>query len=169
MPGGVRLARLFGTDGIRGLAFGDVLTEELTRQVVASAVRVLGGRRVAIGRDTRPSGPALEKAAIEGFTAAGADVVQLGVVPTPAVAQVVASGGANLGLVLSASHNPAPDNGLKLFGPGGHKLTDGQEDAIEAGLGELGGEDIAVREPTNPVGAEQPSHETSGTCREAAT
>ena len=129
------MARLFGTDGIRGLAFGDVLTEELTTQVAASAVRVLGGRRVAIGRDTRPSGPALEKAAVEGFTAAGADVVLLGVVPTPAVAQVVASGGADLGLVLSASHNPAPDNGLKLFGAGGHKLTDAQEDAIEAGLG----------------------------------
>ena len=133
------MARLFGTDGIRGLAFGDVLTEDLTRQVAASAVRVLGGRRVVVGRDTRPSGPALEKAAVEGFTAAGADVVLLGVVPTPTVAQVVASGGADLGLVLSASHNPAPDNGLKLFGVGGHKLTDAQEDAIEAGLGPLGG------------------------------
>jgi phosphoglucosamine mutase len=128
------VARLFGTDGIRGLAFGDVLTEDLTRRVAASAVGVLGGSRVAIGRDTRPSGPALEKAAVEGFTAAGADVVLLGVVPTPAVAQVVASGAADLGLVLSASHNPAPDNGLKLFGRGGHKLTDAQEDAIEAAL-----------------------------------
>lgn len=133
------MARLFGTDGIRGVAFGDVLTEDLTRQVAASAVRVLGGGRVVIGRDTRPSGPALEKAAVEGFTAAGADVVLLGVVPTPAVAQVVATGGADLGLVLSASHNAAADNGLKLFGPGGHKLTDAQEDAIEAGLdGALG-------------------------------
>jgi phosphoglucosamine mutase len=133
------VARLFGTDGIRGLAFGEVLTEDLTRQVAASAVRVLGGRTVVIGRDTRPSGPALEAAAAEGFTAAGADVVLLGVVPTPAVAQVVASGRADLGLVISASHNPAPDNGLKLFGAGGHKLTDAQEDAIEAGLGPLGG------------------------------
>ena len=132
------MARLFGTDGIRGLAFGDVLTEDLTRQVAASAARVLGGTRVVIGRDTRPSGPALERAAVEGFTAAGADVVLLGVVPTPAVAQVVAAGAADLGLVLSASHNPAADNGLKLFGPGGHKLTDAQEDAIEAGLGDLG-------------------------------
>jgi phosphoglucosamine mutase len=133
------VARLFGTDGIRGVAFGDVLTEDLTRQVAASAVRVLGGGRVVIGRDTRPSGPPLEKAAVEGFTAAGADVVLLGVVPTPAVAQVVATGGADLGLVLSASHNAAADNGLKLFGPGGHKLTDAQEDAIEAGLdGALG-------------------------------
>ena len=132
------MARLFGTDGIRGLAFGEVLTEDLTRQVAASAVRVLGGRRVAIGRDTRPSGPALEHAAAEGFAAARADVTLLGVVPTPTVAHVVASGEADLGLVISASHNPAPDNGLKLFGPGGHKLTDAQEDAIEAGLGELG-------------------------------
>ena len=145
------MARLFGTDGIRGVAFGDVLTEELTRQVAASAVRVLGGARVVIGRDTRPSGPALEKAAVEGFTAAGADVVLLGVVPTPAVAQVVASGAADLGLVLSASHNPAPDNGLKLFGPGGHKLSDAQEDAIEAGLGELGSGSGAVSDGADLV------------------
>ena len=138
MSEGIPVTRLFGTDGIRGLAFGDLLTEDLTRQVAASAVRVLGGSRVVIGRDTRPSGPALEKAAVEGFTAAGADVVLLGVVPTPAVAQVVASGAADLGLVLSASHNPAPDNGLKLFGRDGHKLTDAQEDAIESGLGVLG-------------------------------
>ncbi|MCU1621824.1 MAG: phosphoglucosamine mutase [Frankiales bacterium] len=133
------MARLFGTDGIRGLAFGDVLTEDLARQVAASAVRVLGGRRVVVGRDTRPSGPALEKAAVEGFTSAGADVVLLGVVPTPAVAQVVASGAADLGLVLSASHNPPSDNGLKLFGPAGHKLTDAEEDAIEAGLATAAG------------------------------
>jgi phosphoglucosamine mutase len=140
------LARLFGTDGIRGVAFGDVLTEDLTRQVAAAAVRVLRGDRVVIGRDTRPSGPALERAAAEGFAAAGADVVLLGVVPTPAVAHVVASGAADLGLVISASHNPAPDNGLKLFGPGGRKLTDAQEDAIEAGLGALGDRHGQVRE-----------------------
>ncbi|MCU1601779.1 MAG: phosphoglucosamine mutase [Frankiales bacterium] len=142
------MARLFGTDGIRGLAFGEVLTEDLARQVAASAVRLLGGGRVVIGRDTRPSGPALERAAVEGFTAAGADVTLLGVVPTPTVAHVVASGEADLGLVLSASHNPAPDNGLKLFAAGGHKLTDAQEDAIEAGLGELGPGGGSVRTGT---------------------
>jgi phosphoglucosamine mutase len=128
------VARLFGTDGIRGLAGGEVLTAALTRAVARSAVRVLGGRRVVIGRDTRPSGPWLEEAAVAGFTAEGADVALLGVVPTPTVAFLVATGQADLGLVLSASHNPAQDNGLKLFGPGGHKLTDAQEEAIEADL-----------------------------------
>lgn len=129
------MARLFGTDGIRGLAGGEVLTEDLARSVASSAVRVLGGTRVVIGRDTRPSGPMLEAAAVAGFRAAGAHVQLLGVVPTPTVAHVVATGGADLGLVISASHNPAPDNGLKLFGSSGHKLTDAEEDAIEADLG----------------------------------
>ncbi|MFN2538451.1 MAG: phosphoglucosamine mutase, partial [Mycobacteriales bacterium] len=142
------MARLFGTDGIRGLAFGEVLTEDLTRQVAAAAVRVLGGSRVVLGRDTRPSGPALEKAAVEGFTAAGADVVLLGVVPTPAVAQVVAAGGADLGVMLSASHNPMPDNGIKLFAKGGHKLPDEVEDAVETAIAHN-----AAREWTRPVGA----------------
>ncbi|MCU1593606.1 MAG: phosphoglucosamine mutase [Frankiales bacterium] len=132
------MARLFGTDGIRGLAFGDVLTEALTLAVARSAVRVLGGSRVVIGRDTRPSGPALEAAAVAGFCAEGARVELLGVVPTPTVAFVVASGAADLGLVISASHNPVQDNGLKLFGPGGHKLTDAQEEAIEEDLHQLG-------------------------------
>lgn len=128
------MARLFGTDGVRGLANGEVLTPELALGVARSAARVLGGRTVAIGRDTRPSGPMLQAAAAAGFTAAGLDVLLLGVVPTPAVAHVVASGAADLGLVLSASHNPMPDNGLKLFAAGGSKLSDAQEDAVEAGL-----------------------------------
>ena len=128
------MARLFGTDGIRGLANGDVLTPELALAVARSAVRTLGGRTVAIGRDTRPSGAMLQSAAAAGFAAEGAQVVLIGVVPTPVVAQVVASGAADLGLVISASHNPVADNGLKLFGPGGLKLSDEQEDAIEAGL-----------------------------------
>ena len=128
------MARLFGTDGIRGLANGDVLTPELALAVARSAVRVLGGKTVAIGRDTRPSGEMLEAAAAAGFAAEGAQVLLLGVVPTPTVAQVVAAGAADLGLVISASHNPAPDNGLKLFGPAGHKLTDAEEDALEADL-----------------------------------
>ena len=133
------MARLFGTDGVRGLANGEVLTPELTVALARSAARVLAGRRVAIGRDTRPSGPMLEAAAVAGFTSVGADVLLLGVVPTPTVAHVVAAGAAEVGLVISASHNAMPDNGLKLFGPGGHKLTDAQEDAIEAGLGEVTG------------------------------
>ena len=130
------MARLFGTDGVRGLANGDVLTPELALSLARSAARATGATRVVIGRDTRPSGPMLEAAAVAGFTAEGADVVLLGVVPTPVVAHAVASGAADLGLVISASHNPMPDNGLKLFGPGGLKLTDAQEDAIEAGLDE---------------------------------
>jgi phosphoglucosamine mutase len=135
------MARLFGTDGVRGLANGDVLTAELALAVAQSAARELtagreGGRRptAVIGRDTRPSGPLLEAAAAAGFAAAGLDVQLLGVVPTPAVAHACASGSADLGLVISASHNPMPDNGLKLFGRGGHKLPDDVEDAIEAGL-----------------------------------
>jgi phosphoglucosamine mutase len=133
------LARLFGTDGIRGLAGGDVLTADLAEQVAAAAAAELILDRAAhpvvvIGRDTRPSGPMLESAAIAGFTSVGCDVVRLGVVPTPAVAYEVQLGAA-LGLVISASHNPAPDNGLKLFAAGGAKLTDAQEDAIEARLG----------------------------------
>ncbi len=134
------MARLFGTDGVRGLAGGEVLTAELATALAGSAATVLlpdpGADRpvVAIGRDTRPSGEMLEAAAVAGFTAAGCDVALLGVVPTPAVALATASGQARLGLMISASHNAMPDNGLKLFGPGGWKLADDVEDAIEAGL-----------------------------------
>ena len=132
------MARLFGTDGVRGLAGGEVLTAPLATAVAGAAATVLleaGTRpRVVVGRDTRPSGEMLEAAAVAGFTAAGCDVVLLGVVPTPAVARETARGGAQLGLMLSASHNPMPDNGLKLFGEGGWKLPDDVEDAIEAGL-----------------------------------
>jgi phosphoglucosamine mutase len=136
------LPRLFGTDGIRGLAGGDVLTADLAERVAAAAAAELIDDRstrpvVVIGRATRPSGPMLEAAAIAGFTAAGCDVVRLGVVPTPAVAYEVQRGAA-LGLMISASHNPAPDNGLKLFAAGGAKLTDAQEDAIELRLGDVG-------------------------------
>jgi phosphoglucosamine mutase len=149
MSGGLCVARLFGTDGIRGLANGDVLTPELALAVARSAVRVLGGKTVAIGRDTRPSGEMLEAASAAGFAAEGADVLLLGVVPTPTVAQVVASGAADLGLVISASHNPAQDNGLKLFGPAGHKLTDAEEDAIEA--------DLPASRSGGPVGRVSPA------------
>jgi phosphoglucosamine mutase len=134
--------RLFGTDGVRALANGDVLTPELALSVARSAAHELlrlrdaPGRPLAvIGRDTRPSGPMLEAAAAAGFASAGVDVQLLGVVPTPVVAYACARGGADLGLVVSASHNPMPDNGLKLFGPGGWKLPDDVEVALEAGLG----------------------------------
>jgi len=132
------MSRLFGTDGVRGPANGAVLTPELSLALARSAARELGGRTVVIGRDTRPSGAMLEAAAAAGFASAGADVVLLGVVPTPTVAHVCANGTADLGLMISASHNAMPDNGLKLFGPGGHKLPDEVEDAVEAGLGAAG-------------------------------
>jgi phosphoglucosamine mutase len=133
------MGRLFGTDGVRGLANGDVLTPHLATALAASAARELrtgrGGRpTVAIGRDTRPSGTMLEAAAAAGFASQGLDVELLGVVPTPTVAHACATGAADLGLMISASHNPMPDNGLKLFGPGGHKLPDAVEDAVEAGI-----------------------------------
>ena len=135
-------ARLFGTDGVRGLANGEVLTPELALAVARSAAHELlalrggAGRPLAvIGRDTRPSGPMLEAAAAAGFASAGVDVQLLGVVPTPVVAHACARGGADLGLVVSASHNAMPDNGLKLFGPGGWKLPDDVEVALERGLG----------------------------------
>jgi phosphoglucosamine mutase len=134
--------RLFGTDGVRGVANVD-LTAELALGVAASAVRILhtraagqesGRPTVVVGRDTRPSGEFLEAAVVAGLASAGADVVRLGVVPTPAVAFAVAESGAALGVMLSASHNPMPDNGIKLFGAGGFKLPDEVEDAIEADL-----------------------------------
>src|ERR1700712_5987314 len=127
------MGRLFGTDGVRGLANGE-LTPELAMAVGAAAVRALDVQRprVVIGRDTRPSGELLEAAVVAGLASAGADVVQLGIVPTPTVAHAVAASGAELGFVLSASHNPMPDNGIKIFGSGGFKLPDEVEDRIEA-------------------------------------
>lgn len=136
------MARLFGTDGVRALANGDVLTPELALSVARSAAHELLARRASsgrpravIGRDTRPSGPMLEAAAAAGFASAGVDVELLGVVPTPVVARACSRGGADLGLMVSASHNAMPDNGLKLFGSGGWKLPDEVEIAVEAGLG----------------------------------
>jgi phosphoglucosamine mutase len=129
------MARLFGTDGVRGLANGDLLTPALAMSLAAAAAHQLGGRTAVIGRDTRPSGPMLEMAAAAGFASVGCDVELLGVVPTPVVAHVCAIGSADVGLMISASHNPMPDNGLKLFAAGGRKLSDEVEDAIEAALG----------------------------------
>jgi phosphoglucosamine mutase len=133
------MARLFGTDGVRGLANGD-LTPELAMSVAAAAARVFtehdrSHRQVAIvGRDPRASGEMLEAAVVAGLTTAGADVLRLGVLPTPAVAYLVNELGADLGVMISASHNPMPDNGIKLFSAGGHKLPDKVEDEIAASL-----------------------------------
>jgi len=131
------MARLFGTDGVRGLANVD-LTPELAMGLASAAVAVLGaadGRAtVVVGRDPRASGEMLENAVVAGLTAAGADAIRVGVLPTPAVAFLTDRLGADFGIMLSASHNPMPDNGIKIFAAGGHKLDDAVEDAIEAAL-----------------------------------
>jgi len=137
------MARLFGTDGVRGLANAD-LSPELALSVAGAAARVLAEhastkRPVAlVGRDPRASGEMLEAAVTAGLTAAGADVLRVGVLPTPAVAHLVAELAADLGVMISASHNPMPDNGIKLFAAGGHKLPDAVEDEIVARLDEVG-------------------------------
>src|SRR5689334_9828559 len=130
------MARLFGTDGVRGIANQD-LTAELALALGAAAARRLtraatAGRRLAVvGRDPRASGEMLEAAVIAGVTSEGVDALRVGVLPTPAVAYLTAAYDADFGVMISASHNPMPDNGIKIFGPGGHKLGDDAEDRIE--------------------------------------
>jgi len=127
--------RYFGTDGVRGPYGGPVINEDFAARLGFAAARWIGQPgRVVVGRDTRASGPALEAAVVRGLRAAGAVPVSLGVVPTPAVARAVRTEGAVLGVVITASHNPAGDNGIKFFGPGGVKLTDADEAAIEQHL-----------------------------------
>lgn len=137
------MGRLFGTDGVRGLANREV-TAEVALDLSVAAAHVLadagafaGHRPVAVvGRDTRASGEFLEAAVVAGLASAGVDVITVGALPTPAVAWFVAATGADLGVMLSASHNPMPDNGIKFFARGGHKLDDAVEDAIEDRLRE---------------------------------
>lgn len=137
------MGRLFGTDGVRGLANRDV-TAELAVDLAVSAAHVLadvgafeGHRpRAIVGRDTRASGEFLEAAVVAGLASAGVDVTVVGVLPTPAIAWLTAQSGADLGVMLSASHNAMPDNGIKFFARGGHKLADDIEDQIEQRLGE---------------------------------
>jgi phosphoglucosamine mutase len=142
------MGRLFGTDGVRGTANRD-LTAELALALGSAAAR-LGttgsGRRLAVvGRDPRASGEMLEAAVIAGLTSEGVDAMRVGVLPTPAVAHLTAAYDAAFGVMISASHNPMPDNGIKIFGPGGHKLDDATEDRIE---------DLVSSGPgTRPIGA----------------
>src|SRR5689334_11384635 len=128
------MGRLFGTDGVRGLA-NDSLSPELALRVSAAAAQVLSrGKKRAlavVGRDPRASGEMLEAAVTAGLTAAGVDVLSVGVLPTPAVAYLTGVYDACLGVMISASHNPVPDNGIKIFAAGGHKLEDAVEDRIE--------------------------------------
>jgi phosphoglucosamine mutase len=130
------MGRLFGTDGVRGVANCE-LTAELALALGAAAARRLASsgelrRRVAVvGRDPRASGEMLEAAVIAGLTSEGIDALRVGVLPTPAVAYLTGAYEADFGVMISASHNPMPDNGIKIFGPGGHKLDDDTEDQIE--------------------------------------
>ena len=134
---------LFGTDGVRGVANID-LTAELAVDLAVAAAHVLGeiglfaGHRpkALVGQDSRASGDFLESAIISGLTSAGVDVYRVGVLPTPAVAYLVKESNADLGVMISASHNPMPDNGIKFFAKGGDKLADSLEAQIEARLGE---------------------------------
>lgn len=145
------MGRLFGTDGVRGVANRE-LTAELALALGSAAARRLAGagepgRRVAvIGRDPRASGEMLQAAVIAGLTSEGVDALRVGVLPTPAVAYLTRAYDADFGIMISASHNPMPDNGIKIFGPGGHKLDDATEDQIE---------DLVAAGPgLRPVGAD---------------
>ena len=132
--------KFFGTDGIRGLTNTAPMTSEIAMKVgQAAGAHFLRGdhrHRVVIGKDTRLSGYMMESALIAGFTSVGMDVVLLGPMPTPAVAMLTRSMRADLGVMISASHNKFADNGIKLFGPDGFKLSDADELAIEARLGQ---------------------------------
>ena len=145
------MARLFGTDGVRGLANVDI-TAELALDLSVAAAHVLGdaslarGRRpkAVVGRDPRASGEFLSAAVLAGLASAGVDVYDAGVLPTPAVAYLTADTHADFGVMLSASHNSLPDNGIKFFAEGGHKLADDVEDEIAARMDQ---------EWTRPTGA----------------
>lgn len=140
------MGRLFGTDGVRGVAGRD-LTPELALALGRALGRRLAGRAesapgmrpaVVVGRDSRLSGDLLQAALTAGLMAAGCDVVDVGILPTPAVSWLTAAGEGVAGCMISASHNPVPDNGIKLFGRDGRKLSDADEEAIEASvLGEV--------------------------------
>jgi phosphoglucosamine mutase len=134
------MGRLFGTDGVRGVA-GKDLTAELAAGLGRAGVTVLGrhgaGKPVlVVGRDPRASGVWLEEALVDGIRSAGGDVILTGVEPTPAIAYMTVDLGASAGVVISASHNPAEDNGIKFFSRDGRKLPDAIEDEIEAALGD---------------------------------
>lgn len=130
------MGRLFGTDGVRGVANAE-LTPELAFAIGRAGATVLAHssdrhRPVIVGRDTRLSGTMLEAAIVSGVTSVGRDVLMAGIVPTPAVAAITVRTGAAAGVMISASHNPIADNGIKFFGPDGFKLSDELEDEIES-------------------------------------
>ncbi|MDI6870692.1 MAG: phosphoglucosamine mutase [Bacillota bacterium] len=157
------MGRLFGTDGVRGVANAD-LTPELAFRLGRAGAAVLARHtldqnrrpRVLIGRDTRLSGTMLESALIAGLTSVGADVVPVGVIPTPGVAYLVRRLRMDAGVMVSASHNPVEDNGIKFFSGDGYKLSDELEDEIEAQLGREGGGDGLPRPVGEGVGRARP-------------
>ena len=157
------MGQLFGTDGVRGLANRDV-TAPMALALAAAAADVLGrpssasGRRpfAVVGRDPRASGEFLEAAVVAGLASSGVDVRRVGILPTPAVAYLTGAMAADFGVMLSASHNPMPDNGIKFLARGGLKLDDAVEKAIEEHLDEqwdrpLGGDVGRVTPYATPV------------------
>ena len=150
------MPNMFGTDGVRGLANRD-LTARLALDLGDAAVRVLGDagtqddqpegrRRALVGRDTRVSGDFLASALSAGMSAGGFDVIDAGIIPTPGVAYLTSVLNVEMGAVISASHNPMPDNGIKFFARGGFKLPDQKEDDIEAVLGQDLGLKLALKD-----------------------
>ncbi len=141
---------LFGTDGIRGPANMHPMTSEVALKVGMAAGKLFTNgdyrHRVVIGKDTRLSGYMIESALVSGFTSVGMDVFQLGPMPTPAVAMLTRSLRADLGVMISASHNPYVDNGIKLFGPDGYKLSDETESEIEELMGQASDNLLATPE-----------------------
>ena len=144
--------KLFGTDGVRGRANSHPMTAEMALAIGAAAGRYFrrdkgGVHRVVIGKDTRLSGYMFENALTAGLTSTGMSVLLLGPVPTPAVGLLTPSMRADLGIMISASHNPSEDNGIKFFGPDGFKLSDEAEAEIEAMV--ASGVDVA---PADEIG-----------------
>ncbi|MEU4415049.1 phosphoglucosamine mutase [Nocardia salmonicida] len=156
------MGRLFGTDGVRGLA-NESLTPELAMRVAAAAAQVLsrGKKRpvAVLGRDPRASGEMLEAAVTAGLTSVGVDVLSVGVLPTPAVAYLTGLYDACFGVMISASHNPMPDNGIKIFAAGGHKL----DDVIEARIEALIAEGVTVRPTGAGIGRVRGDYSVEGT------
>ncbi|GAC1304420.1 MAG: phosphoglucosamine mutase [Vulcanimicrobiaceae bacterium] len=150
--------RIFGTDGVRGVANAD-LTPELAFALGRAGAAVLTAagdpnKPIVVGRDTRLSGTMLEAAVVAGIASTGRDTLSVGVVPTPGVARITALVDAAAGVMISASHNPIEDNGIKFFGPDGYKLSDAQEREIEAAV-------------ENPAGLPRPTHRDVGIARAA--
>ena len=176
------MPRLFGTDGVRGLANGEVITADLALSLAQAAARVLttgrhadelraAGKRptAVLARDPRVSGEFIAAAVAAGLASSGIDVLDAGVIPTPAAAFLVAEIHADFGVMVSASHNPAPDNGIKFFAIGGTKLPDEVEDRIEAGDGRA---EAAPRPaPTSGASGASPTPKTatSSTCSARST